>query len=91
MNASIIELSDGVSLVVCLNQDGESKVFDLALDDCLEDAGLNDSDSVAEYLVFSYSLLGEPNTEDDDAVDVGNTENDVEEYQNIDEHSFAGI
>jgi hypothetical protein len=52
---------------------------------------LSDSESVLEYLVFSYSLLGEPNAKSDDEADDSDSKDAVEEYDSIDEHSFAGI
>jgi hypothetical protein len=91
MTSSIFEHSDGASLVVLTNQDGEHHAFDLAVGDSHEDAGLSDSESVLEYLVFSYSLLGEPNAKSDDEADDSDSKDAVEEYDSIDEHSFAGI
>ncbi|MFI4940647.1 MAG: hypothetical protein ACHP7O_09960 [Burkholderiales bacterium] len=63
MNASIIEHSNGTSVVVVTGEDGEHRVFNIMEMDSGEEFGQIDYELFHGDMVFNYSLLGDPNAD----------------------------
>ena len=69
MAASIIEHSDGAFFAVETRQDGEHHVFDIVVEDNQDELGQTESESFFHYMIFNYSLLGDPNAEAEENFD----------------------
>ena len=67
MGTSIIEHLDGAFFAVETRQDGEYHVFDIVVEDSLDDLGQTEFESYFHYMIFNYSLLGDPNAVTEDA------------------------
>lgn len=76
MIASIIEHSDGAFFAVETRQDGEYHVFDIVVEGYLDDPGQTECESFFHYMIFNYSLLGDPNSEAEDTFDANGPENE---------------
>jgi hypothetical protein len=76
MTISITEHSNGASLIVVTEQDGEHHVFDIMETDSGEELGQIDYELFHGHAVFNYSLLGEPNAEAEEISDVHGCEDE---------------
>jgi hypothetical protein len=76
MTASIIEHSDGTSLVVVTGEDGEHCIVDIMETAGREEFGQFDYELFHGHTVFNYSLLGEPNADDEETPDAYDLEDE---------------
>jgi len=76
MTASIIEHLDGTSFVVVISRDSDHHIFDITVTDSREELGQFEEKSFHQYMVFSYSLLGDPNADAEEIFDVDNFEDE---------------
>jgi hypothetical protein len=76
MTASIIEHSDGISIIVVTGQDGEHHYFDIMETDGREALGQIEYEAFHDHVVFKYALLGAPNAHIEETSDVNDREDE---------------
>lgn len=74
MAGTIIEQPDGTSYVVLTGEDEEQHVVNTMENDSREELGQIEYESFHHHAVFSYSLLGDPNSDDQEISDEYNYE-----------------
>ena len=70
MTASITEHMYGASIVIATGEDGENSEFNITETDSQEDRGQIDYELFHGHAVFNYSLLGDPDADNEEGSDV---------------------
>ncbi len=65
MTASITEHAYGASIVIATGEDGENSVYNITQTESQEDPVHIDYELFHGHAVFNYSLLGDPNADDE--------------------------